>query len=65
MQRANALIYMIGGIFFIGGSVLFYPALDDIIVHGGWLYITGCCMTLLGAILAGVTAHELRKTAEI
>ena len=62
-QRANALIYAVGGMFFIGGSTLFFPAMEEIIMHGGWLYITGCMLTLLGAVLAALTASELRKTA--
>ena len=107
IQRANILIYMLGGIFFIAGSVLFFPAMEEvrqcmataiaraiaraarsrelssspcsscsaqnacarlspplqIIYHGGWLYITGCVLTLSGALLAMHTANELRRTA--
>ena len=64
VQRTNILIYCLGGIFFIGGSVFFFPSLSDFIVHGGWLYITGCVLTLLGASLAAATAWELRKTSQ-
>jgi hypothetical protein len=64
MQRTNCLIYMMGGIFFVGGSVLFFPSMEAIIMHGGWLYITGCCFTLLGALLAAFTASELQKTSQ-
>jgi len=31
-------------------------------MHGGWLYITGCMLTMLGALLAAITAVEMRKT---
>lgn len=65
MQRANCLIYMLGGIFFVGGSTLFFPGLGRLIMHGGWLYISGCLLTLLGAILASVTAYEMMKTAHV
>ena len=64
VQRTNILIYAMGGCFFIGGSVFFFPSLADFIVHGGWLYITGCVLTLLGASLAAATAWELRKTSQ-
>ncbi|KAL1524943.1 hypothetical protein AB1Y20_019819 [Prymnesium parvum] len=64
IQRANCLIYMLGGGFFVGGSTLFFPAMSKLIMHGGWLYIAGCLLTLLGAVLAAVTAHEMMKTAQ-
>lgn len=65
LQRANSLIYMLGGACFTGGSVLFFPALEDIIMHGGWLYITGCILVLLAAVLGAMTAYEMRKTAPV
>ena len=34
IQCANALIYMVGGGFFVGGSLLFFPAMEEIIYHG-------------------------------
>ena len=63
IQCANCLIYMLGGGFFVGGSTLFFPSMKHLIYHGGWLYITGCVLTLAGACLAMFTASELRKTA--
>ena len=63
IQCANCLVYMLGGAFFVGGSVLFFPAMEELIYHGGWLYITGCVMTLAGALLAMFTAFEMQKTA--
>ena len=42
MQRANCLVYMLGGGFFVGGSTLFFPDMERLIMHGGWLYIAGC-----------------------
>ena len=65
LQRVNALIYAAGGAFFVGGSCLFFPAMEDLIMHGGWLYITGCILVLVAALLGALTAHEMRKTAAI
>eukprot|EP00965_Chrysotila_dentata_P074943 2476256-Pleurochrysis_carterae.AAC.1 len=36
---------------------------QELIMHGGWLYISGCMLTLLGAVLAFLTAFEMRRTA--
>ena len=30
IQRANILIYMLGGLFFIAGSILFFPAMEEV-----------------------------------
>ena len=64
LQRVNSLIFMAGGTFFIGGSTLFFPIMEDLIAHGGWLYITGCMLVLLAALLGTLTAYEMRKTAQ-
>jgi hypothetical protein len=63
IQCANCYIYMAGGAFFVGGSTLFFPAMAEIIYHGGWLYITGCVLTLSGALLAMFTASEMKRTS--
>ena len=63
IQCANCLVYMLGGGFFVAGSTLFFPAMAEIIYHGGWLYITGCVLTLAGALLAMLTAFEMKRTA--
>jgi hypothetical protein len=63
LQRVNSIIFMAGGAFFVGGSALFYPAMEHLIMHGGWLYITGCILVLLAALLGVLTAYEMRKTA--
>ena len=60
IQCANCLVYMLGGGFFVAGSTLFFPQMAEIIYHGGWLYITGCVLTLAGALLAMLTAFEMR-----
>jgi len=65
LQRVNSLIFMAGGAFFVGGSTLFFPAMEHLIMHGGWLYITGCILVLLAALLGALTAYEMRKTADI
>jgi hypothetical protein len=61
LQRVNALIFMSGGAFFVGGSLLFFPSMEHLIMHGGWLYITGCTLTLIAALLGALTAAEMRK----
>ena len=53
----------LGGGFFVAGSTLFFPAMAEIIYHGGWLYITGCVLTLAGALLAMLTSFEMKRTA--
>ena len=63
IQCANCLVYMLGGGFFVGSSTLFFPAMEEIVYHGGWLYITGCVLTLSGALLAMFTAFEMKRTA--
>ena len=63
IQCANCLVYTLGGGFFVAGSTLFFPAMEEIIYHGGWLYITGCVLMLGGALLAMLTAFEMRRTA--
>lgn len=63
IQCANCLVYMLGGGFFVAGSTLFFPTMAEIIYHGGWLYITGCVLTLAGALLAMLTAFEMKRTA--
>ena len=34
-------------------------------MHGGWLYITGCVLVLLAALLGALTAAEMQQTAAI
>jgi len=63
-QRTNAILYAVGSVCFVAGSVLFFPALRAQSTHGAWLYLTGCVCIFLGALLAAFTAVELRKTAE-
>ena len=63
-QRANAMLYALGGACFVAGSFLFYPAAKQETTHGAWLYLMGCVLSFLGAFLAASTAHELKKTSE-
>jgi len=65
LQRANSIIFMTGGAFFVAGSSLFFPAMEELIMHGGWLYITGCVLVLLAALLGALTAAEMQQTAAI
>lgn len=62
-QRLNAILYAVGGTFFVAGSVCFFPVLRQETTHGAWLYLTGCVLMFLGAFLGMFSAFELRKTA--
>jgi len=62
-QRANTILYFVGGACFVAGSILFYPSMRTEATHGAWLYLTGCFIVFLGAMLAAFTAAELRKTS--
>jgi hypothetical protein len=62
---------MMGGAFFVGGSVLFFPSMEHIIMHGGWLYITGhrslrstyCARCILSAASRCATSHRASPPA--
>jgi len=64
IQGDNALIYVVGSLCFVGGSVFFLPPFAAQIVHGGWLYIVGCVLVLFGAAVAYTTAREMKKTSK-
>lgn len=51
-ETANAIIYMLGGVFFISGSVLFFPAFDQYSNSGAWIFFVGSLLYLV------VTAHD-------
>jgi len=62
-QRANTILYSVGGACFVAGSVLFFPSWRAEATHGAWLYLTGCFIVFLAALLATFTALELKKTS--
>jgi len=64
IQGLNAGMFVLGAICFVIGSIFFFPYFQAYLVHGGWLYIVGCVVVMLGAFVSAMTAHELRKTAQ-
>ena len=51
-ETANAIIYILGGILFISGSVLFFPAFEQRSNAGAWMFFAGSLFYLV------VTAHD-------
>ena len=56
-ESANAIIYMLGGIFFIGGSILFFPAFEQDSNRGAWIFFAGSLLYLV------VTGHDALEIA--
>jgi len=54
-ESVNAILYVIGGIAFIFGSLFFFPALEPEINWGVWGFFIGSILYLL------VTAHDLAE----
>lgn len=52
-ESVNAVVYKIGGLIFIFGSVLFFPAFEAYEDVGAWLFVVGSLFYLL------VTGHDL------
>ena len=52
-ETVNAVIYKIGGLIFIIGSIFFFPALDRYSNIGAWSFLVGSVLYLV------VTAHDL------
>lgn len=55
-ERLSARIYKLGGILFVIGSLLFFPALSKYEVGGVWLFIIGSLLYLL------VTGYDMVET---
>lgn len=51
-ETANSLIYMLGGVLFMWGSVLFFPAFEQRTSRGAWVFLAGSLLYLV------VTAHD-------
>lgn len=51
-ETANAIIYVLGGILFVWGSVLFFPAFEQRANVGAWMFFAGSLLYLV------VTAHD-------
>lgn len=56
-ETINAVVYVLGGVLFIVGSVLFFPALEGRSDLGAWMFIVGSLMYLL------VTGHDTAEVA--
>ena len=52
-ETINAIVYKLGGILFVAGSVFFFPALAAYVDLGVWAFIVGSLLYLL------VTAHDM------
>jgi len=57
-ETINAVFYKIGGIVFIIGSVLFFPALDKYADWGAWTFFFGSLIYLV------VTVHDLAEVGK-
>lgn len=54
-ETVNAVLYEIGGVVFILGSVLFFPALERYADLGAWIFFIGSLIYLV------VTVHDLAE----
>ena len=54
-ETINAVLYKIGGIVFIVGSILFFPKFDDYADIGAWTFFIGSLLYLV------VTGHDLTE----
>jgi predicted membrane channel-forming protein YqfA (hemolysin III family) len=54
-ETINAVTYQVGGLFFIAGSILFFPELSTYADLGAWIYILGSLLYLL------VTGHDMAE----
>jgi len=59
--RVNALLYAVSGACFIAGSALFLPDYWIQTSQGAWLFLMGCIINILGAILATGAALQLHE----
>lgn len=57
-ESINATVYKLGGVVFIVGSILFFPALKAYADIGAWAFIVGSLMYLL------VTGHDMAEVLE-
>lgn len=57
-ETANAILYKIGGVVFIIGSVLFFPALERYADVGAWTFFFGSLLYLI------VTGHDLMEVRQ-
>ena len=58
-EYVNATLYILGGIIFIVGSVMFFPDYSDLEAVGAWLFIFG---SVLYTVVAWHDMYESRVT---
>lgn len=54
-ETLNAALYLIGGLLFISGSILFFPALSAYGEIGAWIFLVGSLLYL------AVTGHDIAE----
>jgi hypothetical protein len=52
-ETINAITYKLGGLFFVAGSIMFFPAFEAYADLGAWIFFAGSLLYLL------VTVHDL------
>jgi hypothetical protein len=52
-ETINTGVYLVGGVMFVWGSVLFYPALESQTSRGAWVFLVASLMYM------AVTGHDL------
>jgi hypothetical protein len=57
-ETINAVIYQAGGLFFIAGSVFFFPKLSAYANLGAWIFILGSLLYLV------VTGHDMAEVIQ-
>ncbi len=61
-ETINAIVYKIGGVVFIAGSILFFPSMAAYADLGAWIFIFG---SLLYLVVTGHDMLEVRHHARI
>lgn len=61
-ERANALLYKLGGLVFMVGSLLFFPQLSAWADTGAWIFFGG---SLVYLVVTGHDLSEVRRNARL
>lgn len=62
-ETFNAVLYKIGGVIFIGGSILFFPRFEAYEDLGAWLFFAGSLLYLVVCLHDMAEAIRYRRTA--
>ncbi len=60
-ETINAIVYKLGGVVFIAGSILFFPSMEAYADLGAWIFIVG---SLLYLVVTGHDMFEVRRHAK-